>query len=124
MTKGGMSFAVAEQPAIMASRPMRTNWCTAELPDRMTLSSRTQCPPMRAPFASTQRSPMTQSWAMWLLTMKKLSLPMTVFMVNSHIAHDCVIGDRCVLANGALIGGHCVLQDNVILSGNSAVHQF
>ncbi len=45
-------------------------------------------------------------------------------MVNSHIAHDCVIGNRCVLANGALIGGHCTLQDNVILSGNSAVHQF
>ena len=46
------------------------------------------------------------------------------FMVNSHVAHDCVIGNRCVLANGAVIGGHCVLQDNVILSGNSAVHQF
>lgn len=46
------------------------------------------------------------------------------FMVNSHIAHDCVVGDRCVLANGALVGGHCVLSDAVILSGNSAVHQF
>lgn len=46
------------------------------------------------------------------------------FMVNSHVAHDCVIGDRCILANGAVIGGHCVLQDGVILSGNSAVHQF
>lgn len=46
------------------------------------------------------------------------------FMVNSHVAHDCIIGNRCILANGAVIGGHCVLQDNVILSGNSAVHQF
>lgn len=46
------------------------------------------------------------------------------FMVNSHIAHDCVVGDRCVLANGAVVGGHCVLQDGVILSGNAAVHQF
>ncbi|MSQ95806.1 MAG: acyl-ACP--UDP-N-acetylglucosamine O-acyltransferase [Gemmataceae bacterium] len=46
------------------------------------------------------------------------------FMVNSHVAHDCVVGNRCTLANGALVGGHCVLEDGVILSGNSAVHQF
>jgi UDP-N-acetylglucosamine acyltransferase len=46
------------------------------------------------------------------------------FMANSHVAHDCVIGDRCILANGALVAGHCTLQDGVILSGNSAVHQF
>jgi UDP-N-acetylglucosamine acyltransferase len=45
-------------------------------------------------------------------------------MANSHIAHDCVVGNRCVLANGALVGGHCVLEDNAILSGNSALHQF
>jgi UDP-N-acetylglucosamine acyltransferase len=46
------------------------------------------------------------------------------FMANSHIAHDCVVGNRCVLANGAVVGGHCMLCDGVILSGNSAVHQF
>jgi UDP-N-acetylglucosamine acyltransferase len=46
------------------------------------------------------------------------------FMVNSHVAHDCRIGNRCILANGALLGGHCELADNVYLSGNSAVHQF
>ena len=46
------------------------------------------------------------------------------FMVNSHIAHDCVVGNRCVLANGALVGGHCTLEDNVILSGNCAAQQF
>jgi UDP-N-acetylglucosamine acyltransferase len=46
------------------------------------------------------------------------------FMANSHVAHDCVIGNNCVLANGALVAGHCVLQDSVILSGNTAVHQF
>lgn len=46
------------------------------------------------------------------------------FMVGSHVAHDCVIGSRCILTNGCLVGGHCVLEDNVILSGNSAVHQF
>jgi UDP-N-acetylglucosamine acyltransferase len=46
------------------------------------------------------------------------------FMVNAHVAHDCWISDRCILANGALVAGHCTLQDNVLLSGNSAVHQF
>lgn len=46
------------------------------------------------------------------------------FMANSHVAHDCRVGDRCILANGALVGGHCVIEDNVFLSGNSAVHQF
>jgi UDP-N-acetylglucosamine acyltransferase len=45
-------------------------------------------------------------------------------MANSHIAHDCVVGNRCIFANGAMIGGHCTLQDGVILSGNAAVHQF
>jgi UDP-N-acetylglucosamine acyltransferase len=46
------------------------------------------------------------------------------FMAGSHVAHDCEIGNRCILANGALVGGHSVLGDNVYLSGNSAVHQF
>lgn len=46
------------------------------------------------------------------------------FMANSHVAHDCVIGDHCILANGAVMGGHCLIGNNVILSGNCAVHQF
>ncbi len=46
------------------------------------------------------------------------------FMANSHVAHDCVVGNNCILANGALIGGHAVVNDNVYLSGNSAIHQF
>ena len=46
------------------------------------------------------------------------------FMVNSHVAHDCVIGNHCILTNGALVAGHCVLADGVIISGNSVVHQF
>ncbi len=45
-------------------------------------------------------------------------------MVNCHVGHDCVIGNRCILANGALLGGHCILHDNVYMSGNSALHQF
>jgi UDP-N-acetylglucosamine acyltransferase len=46
------------------------------------------------------------------------------FMAGSHVAHDCRVGDRCILANGALLGGHCIVEDNVYMSGNSAVHQF
>jgi UDP-N-acetylglucosamine acyltransferase len=45
-------------------------------------------------------------------------------MVNSHIGHDCVVGNRNILANGALVAGHCVIEDSVYLSGNCAVHQF
>ena len=46
------------------------------------------------------------------------------FMVNSHVAHDCVIGDNCFLTNGCMLGGHCVMEDQAILSGNSVVHQY
>lgn len=46
------------------------------------------------------------------------------FMAGSHVAHDCRVGNGCILANGALVGGHCALGDGVFLSGNSAVHQF
>ena len=59
-----------------------------------------------------------------MLTMKTVIGNDNFFMVNSHIAHDCVVGNRCILANGALVGGHCVLEDGVNLSGNTAVHQF
>jgi UDP-N-acetylglucosamine acyltransferase len=45
-------------------------------------------------------------------------------MANSHVAHDCRVGDHCILANGALLAGHCTLENNVYISGNSAIHQF
>jgi UDP-N-acetylglucosamine acyltransferase len=46
------------------------------------------------------------------------------FMAGSHVAHDCQIGNRCILVNNALLGGHCTLEDCVTISGNSAIHQF
>ena len=46
------------------------------------------------------------------------------FMANSHVAHNCVIGDHVILANGALLGGHAVVQDRAFISGNCLVHQF
>ena len=47
-----------------------------------------------------------------------------LFMVSSHVAHDCVIGDNVVAVNNVAIGGHVHVDDNVIIGGNSAVHQF
>ena len=47
-----------------------------------------------------------------------------LFMVASHVAHDCRVGDHVVMANNATIGGHVVLDDWVILGGLAAVHQF
>ena len=47
-----------------------------------------------------------------------------MFMVNSHIAHDCVVGNHVIMTNNAVIGGHTRLGDGCILGGNSAVHQF
>ncbi|MFO0880602.1 MAG: acyl-ACP--UDP-N-acetylglucosamine O-acyltransferase [Gemmataceae bacterium] len=45
-------------------------------------------------------------------------------MASSHVAHDCVVGNNCILANASLLGGHCTLADNVCMSGHSAIHQF
>jgi UDP-N-acetylglucosamine acyltransferase len=45
-------------------------------------------------------------------------------MACSHLAHDCRVGDRVVLANGALLGGHVHVQDDASLSGNVAVHHY
>jgi UDP-N-acetylglucosamine acyltransferase len=47
-----------------------------------------------------------------------------LFMAYVHVAHDCVIGNQCVLANNATLGGHVHLEDWVIMGGLSAVHQF
>ena len=47
-----------------------------------------------------------------------------LFMVSSHIAHDCKVGDSVILANNVPLGGHAEIQDNVIIGGNSAVQQF
>lgn len=47
-----------------------------------------------------------------------------LFMVNVHIAHDCEIGNRCILANNATLAGHITIHDFVIIGGMSAIHQF
>jgi UDP-N-acetylglucosamine acyltransferase len=46
-----------------------------------------------------------------------------MFMIGSHIGHDCRVGDGCTLVNGALVAGHVVLHNGCILSGHAAVQQ-
>ena len=48
----------------------------------------------------------------------------SLYMVGSHVGHDCRMGDRLVIANNAAIAGHCEFENDVILGGNSAVLQF
>lgn len=47
-----------------------------------------------------------------------------LFMVNVHVAHDCIIGNNCIFANNATLAGHVVIGDYVIFGGLSAIHQF
>ena len=47
-----------------------------------------------------------------------------LFMISSHIAHDCLVGDNVIIANNVPLGGHAIIEDNVVIGGNSAVQQF
>jgi UDP-N-acetylglucosamine acyltransferase len=47
-----------------------------------------------------------------------------LYMVGSHVAHDCIVGNNVVLAKGATLGGHVVMDDFVFMGGLAAVHQF
>lgn len=47
-----------------------------------------------------------------------------LFMIGSHIAHDCDIGNRCIIANNGTLAGHVTLEDFVVIGGLSAIHQF
>ena len=47
-----------------------------------------------------------------------------LFMVYTHIAHDCNVGNNIVLANNVQVGGHVEIEDNAIIGGSCAIHQF
>jgi UDP-N-acetylglucosamine acyltransferase len=47
-----------------------------------------------------------------------------LIMAYCHVAHDCVLGDRVILANGATMAGHVTMEDNSFLAGYAGVHQF
>lgn len=46
------------------------------------------------------------------------------FMIGSHIAHDCKLGDRIVTANNAMLGGHVHIGNDVTIAGGVGVHHF
>lgn len=45
-------------------------------------------------------------------------------MANSHVAHDCRLGSRIIMANATLLGGHVHVHDDATFSGGAAVHHF
>lgn len=47
-----------------------------------------------------------------------------LFMAYSHIAHDCIIGNYCVIANNGTCAGHVTIEDKAVIGGIVAIHQF
>ena len=47
-----------------------------------------------------------------------------LFMVGSHVAHDCIVGNDVVLANHVLLAGHIRVGDRAVLNGAAACHHF
>jgi UDP-N-acetylglucosamine acyltransferase len=47
-----------------------------------------------------------------------------LLMVNAHVAHDCHIGNRSIIANNAMLAGHVTVDDRAYISGAVGVHQF
>jgi len=47
-----------------------------------------------------------------------------LFMVHTHVAHDCQVGHKVIAANCVALAGHAVIDDGAVLGGLSAVHQF
>lgn len=47
-----------------------------------------------------------------------------LFLINAHVAHDCILGNHIILSGYAGLAGHVIIEDHAILSGFTAVHQF
>ncbi len=47
-----------------------------------------------------------------------------LLMAYSHIAHDCKVGDSCIIANAGTLAGYVTLEDRVVIGGLTAIHQF
>ena len=59
----------------------------------------------------------------------KLDIPTSIgnnclLMANSHVAHDCHLGNNIIVANCTGIAGHVIVEDRVVMSGMVGVHQF
>ncbi len=47
-----------------------------------------------------------------------------LFMTQSHIAHDCIVGSHNIFANGASLAGHLTMGDHINIGAHTGVHQF
>jgi UDP-N-acetylglucosamine acyltransferase len=47
-----------------------------------------------------------------------------LLMAGTHVAHDCKLGDRIIIANGTMLGGHVHVESHAGISGGVAVHPF
>ena len=47
-----------------------------------------------------------------------------LIMAYCHVAHDCIVGDRCIFSNNSTLAGHIVVEDDVTIAGLCAVQQF
>jgi len=47
-----------------------------------------------------------------------------LYMMSTHVGHDCIVGNHVILANNASLGGHCVVEDNVVIGALAGVHQW
>jgi UDP-N-acetylglucosamine acyltransferase len=45
-------------------------------------------------------------------------------LASTHVAHDCVLGSRIIMSNGAVLAGHVVVEDHVVIGGYGGIHQF
>lgn len=57
-------------------------------------------------------------------TMKTIIGDNCLFMMASHVAHDCVIGNNVIMANNATLAGHVNVGSHVVIGGLAAVHQW
>jgi UDP-N-acetylglucosamine acyltransferase len=46
------------------------------------------------------------------------------FLANSHVGHDCKVGNDVIFSNNVMLAGHCTIGDFVIIGGGAAVIQF
>lgn len=45
-------------------------------------------------------------------------------MAYTHLAHNCQLGNRITMVNGASLAGYCTVEDDAFLSGMTVFHQF
>ncbi|MEM9980960.1 MAG: acyl-ACP--UDP-N-acetylglucosamine O-acyltransferase, partial [Bacteroidota bacterium] len=48
----------------------------------------------------------------------------SLLMAYVHIAHDCIVGDNCILSNSVQMAGHVLVEDYAVIGGSCAIHQF